>query len=360
MIQDEKDESRKNTDEISIKDVFLNIRKSGKYLRSKWLIILCFGIAGALLGVLYATFNKPLYTAKYTFVLDDENTHSSLGQYAGLASLAGVDLGGGSGGGLFVGDNILELYKSRIMIEKALLSNASFNGKTSSLIERYISFNNLRKKWKDKDGIDNINFTGDPGTFSRKQDSIITDIVEHFNKKILSVSKPDKKLSIIEVDVTANDEEFAKNFDDKLVETVNNFYVLTKTKKTLQNVTVLQKQADSVRTILNSSISGVAAAADVSPNANPFMQSLRVPSQRKQVDVQTSSAIYSGIVQNLELAKVTLRQETPLIQVIDPPVLPLTISKTKKLTGGIGGFFIGVFASAFILLVAKIYNMIIK
>jgi len=359
MERSKAQESRENADEISFKDVILKLRRAFKYLKSKWLIILCFGIAGALIGVAYATFKKPQYTAKCTFVLDEGSSHSSLGQYAGLASLAGIDLSN-NGGGLFEGDNILELYKSRTMIEKALLSNASFDGKTYSIIERYINFNHLRKKWKDKDGIDSINFNGNPQTFNRKQDSIISDLTELFNKKILSVSKPDKKLSIIEVDITSDDELFAKNFNDKLVETVNNFYVLTKTKKTLHNVAILQKQADSVRAILNNSISGVAAAVDVSPNANPMMQSLRVPSQRKQVDVQTSSAIYSGIVQNLELAKVTLRQETPLIQVIDEPVLPLKITKISKAQALIIGMFVLAFLASFFLLLKKTFNTTIN
>ena len=330
MIQNEKSEIRQNTDEISVKDILVNIDRTFKYLKSKWLVILCFGVIGGALGLAYALFKKPLYSATSTFVLDEGSTRSGLSQYAGLASLAGVDLGG-TGGGLFEGDNILALYKSRSMIEKALLDSASFNGKTSLLIERYINFNHLRKQWKEKDHIDSINFNGNSETFNRKQDSIITDIAEQFNKKILSVSKPDKKLSIIEVDVTDHDELFAKNFNDKLVETVNNFYVLTKTKKSTQNVWVLQHQADSVRAILNSSISGVATAADAAPNANPFRQTLRVPSQRRQVDVQTNGAIYSGIVQNLEIAKVTLRQETPLIQVIDSPVFPLLSRKILKL-----------------------------
>lgn len=353
MLQDEKSGNRQNADEISVKDVFVKIREVATYLKSKWIPILCLGIAGALIGILYATFKKPVYTAKYTFVLDEQSSHGGLSQYAGLASLAGLDLGG-SGGGLFSGDNILELYRSRTMIEKTLLANVSFNGKTTSLIERYITFNHLRKRWKDKDGINDINFNGNPENFNRKQDSIITDIAEQFNKKILYITKPDKKLSIIEVDVTSNDELFAKNFNDKLVETVNNFYVLTKTKKSLRNVTMLQKQADSVRTILNNSISGVAAAVDVSPNANPFMQSLKVPSQRKQIDVQTNSAIYSGIVQNLEIAKVTLRQETPLIQVIDSPVLPLKITAASKVVDLIVGFVLGCIAMALVLTVQRI------
>lgn len=292
--------------------------------------------------MMYSIFKKPLYTASSTFVLEDGNKGGGLSQYAGLAAMAGIDLGGGSGSnGIFQGDNILELYKSRLMIEKTLLSKNTFNGKQQLLIDRYIEFNNLKKRWREKDNIGNISFAGNPDNFNRTQDSIITELVTLFNKSLLVVSKPDKKIAIIRVDVTDKDELFAKNFNQKLVETVNEFYLQTKTKRSEQNIKILQRQADSVRTVLNNSIYGVASALDASPNPNPSLQILKAPSQRKQVDVQASTAIYSEIVKNLELSKMSLRQETPLIQIIDVPVFPLHVTKPNIVVATILGGFLG-------------------
>jgi hypothetical protein len=295
--------------------------------------------------------------ANCSFVLDEDSKGGGLSQYAGLASLAGIDVSGGGGSGIFQGDNIIELYKSRLMITKALLNKSSFNGKDELLIDRYIDFNKLRAQWKEKN-IGNITFNGDPEKFNRTQDSIINDLVETINKKVLNVSKPDKKLSIIDVQVSTTDELFSKEFTNVLVQTVNNFYIQTKTQKSNQNVQTLQKQADSVRSVLNSSISGVASASDASPNANPLLASLRVPSQKKQVDVQASSEIYGEVVKNLEVSKMMLRQETPLIQVIDSPILPLKVSKTGKLFGLISGILLGVLASVFILVFLRIFKTI--
>jgi capsular polysaccharide biosynthesis protein len=341
-----------NSDEISFKDIFFQIRAGIKYLRKRWLIILIAAMIGGLLGMMYAIFKKPQYIAVCTFVLD-EGSGGGLGEYAGLASLAGIDINGTGGAGMFRGDNILELYKSRLMIEKALLSSAEFDGRKELLIDRYINYNKLRTAWKEKH-IDNISFAGDPGKFNRKQDSIITDFVDLFNKKVLNVTKPDKKLNIIYVSVTSHDEPFAKEFADKIVETVNNFYVQTKTKKTYQNVQILQRQADSVKKELNTSISGVASAIDAAPNANPTLLTIRVPSQKKQVDVQASTAIYTEIVKNLEIGKITLRQETPLIQVIDKPVLPLREKKAGEISSTIEGAMLFAFLICFFLIVKKL------
>ena len=344
-----------DSEEISLKELVLKVKSAIAYLKSKWVLIMACGIIGGLLGLAYSFYRKPLYIATSTFVLEDSKGGGGLGQYAGLASLAGIDIGGGAGG-IFQGDNIIELYRSRVMLEKTLLSPVEIEGKKQLLIDRYINFNKLRDKWKEKDHITSINFYGDPDKFNRKQDSIISDLVGLFRIKILGVDKIDKKLNILKVDVATNDELFSKEFNNKLVETVNNFYTETKTKKSSQNVMILQKQADSVKRVLNSSIGGVASAIDAAPNANPSLVTLRVPSQRKQVDVQANSAIYGEIVKNLEVSKISLRQETPLIQVIDKPVLPLFVDRLSKVKGFIVGAFLGCFLIVLILSVRKIFK----
>ncbi|WP_310092598.1 lipopolysaccharide biosynthesis protein [Mucilaginibacter pocheonensis] len=291
-------------------------------------------------------------------MLEDGNKASGLGQYSGLASMVGLDIGGTGGSGIFQGDNIIELYKSRLMLEKTLLSEVVIDGKKQMLIDRYIDFNKLRVQWKEKNHINNISFDKDPSHFTRTQDSIVSDIVELFNKKVLMVSKPDKKLSIIRVEIVSEDELFARDFTLKLVETVNNFYTQTKTKKSNQNVNILQRQADSVKRVLNYSITGVASSIDATPNANPLLLTLKVPSQKKQVDVQASTAIYAEIVKNLELSKISLRQEVPLIQVIDEPVLPLTKERVGKLKGIIAGGFLAGFLCMVFIICRKVFKSI--
>jgi hypothetical protein len=343
---------------ISVQETLTNMRSAVGDLKRKWKLIILITFLGAVTGLFYSIFVKPKFTAICTFALEDGGREGMLGQYAGLAALAGLDLDNGSS--IFKGDNIFELYKSRLMIEKTLLTKVDFAGKQQRLIDRYIGANNLLEKWRDKDDIKQINFDGDPEKFSRKQDSLITDIAGIFNKKYLEVSKPDKKLSILKVVFTANDELFAKKFADALVENVNTFYVDTKTKKSATNVQILQRQADSIRVVLNSSLYGVASAIDAAPNANPALLTLRVPSQKKQVDVQANTAIYGEVVKNLELSKMSLRQQTPLIQFIDQPILPLINDKVSKKKGTVLGALGGFFLVMLILIAKKMFDALMK
>jgi hypothetical protein len=224
------------------------------------------------------------------------------------------------------------------------------------LINRFIDFNELQDKWIKKVDLSKLDFSIPKSQFSRSQDSVINELVIDINKKYLSVAKIDKKLSIIKVSFINKDEPFAKSFTDNIVQKVNQFYIETKTKKSSENLNVLQKQADSVKNVLNKSIGGVASAVDANPNMNPAFQTLRVPSQRRQVDVQASGAVYQEIVKNLEMAKITFRKDKPLIQIIDEPVFPLENDRVGKLIGLVLGGLIGGFLTVLFLLVKKMLS----
>lgn len=340
-------------DEISLKELVLKIREWYRYLLTKWKVIVLAGIVGGLIGFTYAYLKKPIYTAECTFVLEEQGAGGGLGQYAGLASMVGIDIGGAGGSGLFQGDNIIELYKSRRMIEEALLTEARFHGMRRLLIDYYIEFNGLREKWANSPRLKSISFNIPKSKFKLQHDSIITQIVQVVNKENLIVQKLDKKLNIISVRMTSEDEQFSKAFTDAIVQTVNRFYLETKTKKSLENLMILQKQADSIRQILNTSIRRSAMAVDANPNANAALQVLRVPLQRNQVDVQASSAIYAEVAKNLEIARISLRKETPLIQLVDRPVLPLRKTKVGQWRGTVIGAFILSFLAVLLMILGK-------
>jgi len=342
---------------ISVYDIYVKMRSAARYISKKWLPIFLSMLVGTIIGTAYSLFAPIKYLAISSFVVAD-NEGSALNQLAGIASIAGLSLGNQNS--VFKGDNLLELYKSRKIIEKTLLSRATFNGKQLRLIDRYTEVNKLKERWEDHDHLKNITFNGDPQQFNRAEDSIITDIWMLFNKKYLDVSRPDKKLGTIKVSFTSNDELFAKTFDDQLVVTVNQYYKIIKTMDAAENEAILQKQYDSVKSVLNRSLSGVASALDASPNANPALQILHVSSQKQQVEVQANSAIYAELAKNLEVSKINLQQQTPLVQMIDEPVLPLANNHVRLVTAIVIGAIIAFFVAVSILLVNKFLRTILS
>jgi hypothetical protein len=353
--------SNMDSDEISLKELILKLQEWWKYLLSKWLFIVIAMSLGAIGGFIYASMKKPLYIAELTFVLDDGKQESALGNYAGIASQFGFNLGGEGGKGVFEGQNLLTFMLSRSMIERTLLTTVDVKGKKETLAEFYININRLRKKWiKANSKLQNIRFLpgASPSEFTLEQSSLIGSIYGDLVERYLVVGVQNKKSSFLSVKVTSNNELFSKYFAEALVKVVSDFYVDTKIKKSLNNVTILKHQVDSVRGKFNSAVSGVASAIDANPNPNRARQSLGVPTQRKQVDAQANQAMLIELMKNLAISQISLREETPLIQVIDRPVLPLPKIIFTQFKGVISGVIWGALIMIFLLITIRVFKNI--
>lgn len=345
-------------DEISLKELIQKGKKWFSYLLSQWKIIVLAGVIGAVLGLAYSFIKKPVYTATLSYALEDEKSGSGLGALS-LASSFGFDLGS-SGGGVFSAANLMEFFKSRSMVEKTLLSPVVFQGKNISLAEMYIQDKKWRDNWKEKPKLKSIQFLPNANRkqFTREQDSILGLIYSDLSKSGLTVEQKDKKVAIGTITTQSANEFFAKYFTESLVKEVSYFYVTTKSKKARMNMDILQRQTDSIRRELNGAITGVAVANDNTFGLNPAMNVRRAPSARRQVDVQANTAILTELVKQTELAKVTLRKETPLIQVIDRPILPLKKEQFGKIKGFAMGGFLAVFFVVFGLIIRRVLKLL--
>jgi uncharacterized protein involved in exopolysaccharide biosynthesis len=353
------DQQQIDNDEISLKELIQKIQEWIAYLKTQWKLIIGIAALGGILGFVYASFQKPSYLATTTFVLE-EDKGGGMGGAMGLASSFGFDLGGG-GGGLFTSSNIIELMKSRLVVEKTLLNPVNVAGKEISLADYYIQINKLNEGWAKKPTLANINFpvNADRTKFSLAQDSILQTISAGLTKSNLVIAQKDKKVSIISVTVKTESELFSKLFCEQLLKETSDFYIETKSKKSRLNVDILQHQADSIRAELNSAITGVATASDNVYNLNPALNVKRTPSTRRQVDVQANTAILTQLVAQLELSKVSLRKETPLVQLIDRPILPLEKDKVGRLKSLVLGGFLAGFLTVLYLVFGKLYRKMV-
>ncbi len=349
-----------DNDEISLKELIQKIQEWIAYLKTQWKLIVGIAALGGIIGFVYASFQKPNYLATTTFVLEEDKGGGGLGGAMGLASSFGFDLGGG-GGGLFTSSNIIELMKSRLVIEKTLLNPVQVAGKEISLADYYIQLNKLKEGWAKKPALANISFpaNADRSKFSLLQDSILQTISAGLTKNNLVIAQKDKKVSIISLTVKTESELFSKLFCEQLLKETSDFYIETKSKKSRLNVDILQHQADSIRAELNGAITGVAAASDNVYNLNPAFNVKRTPSTRRQVDVQANTAILTQLVAQLELSKVSLRKETPLVQLIDRPILPLEKDKVGRLKSLVLGGFLAGFLTVLYLVFGQLYRKMV-
>jgi hypothetical protein len=344
-------------DEITLKELLLKAKEWYTYLLFQWKMIVLTGIVGALLGLGYSFYKKPVYTATLTYALEDGKAQG--GGLGSLASSFGFDIGGAGGNsGAFSGANLMELFKSRAMVEQTLLAPVTQNNKTISLAEMYIQDQRWREKWVEKPTLKSITFlhNTDRTKFTRAQDSIFGVIYNDLSNNALTVDQKDKKVAIGTITMKGTNEYFAQQFNLALTNTVTDFYIETKSKRAKENMDILVRQTDSIRGELNGAITGVAVANDNTFGLNPALNVKRVPSARRQVDVQANTAILTEIVKQAELAKVTLRKETPLIQVIDQPILPLPKEKFGKAKGILLGGILAGFLTILGLIIRRIFK----
>ena len=339
------EESLQNSsDEISIKELIHKMQSLWKFLFSKWLVILLFGILGAAIGFGYAFLQPIKYTSKLSFVVEDGK--SGGGGLASLAGQFGFDLGGaGGGGGVFSGDNILLFLKSEGLVRETLLTSYDEVGKTT-LADRYAEVAKLKEGWKKNPKVGVVEFSPFVAkVMPRKEDSLMQAIVKGIILSELSVSKPDKKASFIEVKVSSKDELFAKLFAERLVKVATDRYIESKTKTKALNISKLQYKADSLASLLNNKTYAAAVSQQSLVDANPALRTAPIASEISSREKTMAATIFAEVVKNLEISKTILNQETPVIQMVDQSTFPLPkerVSKLKSLILGglLAGFFI--------------------
>lgn len=346
-------------EQVSLKQVLLIFGQWISYLWSKKILLIIAVIVGAVVGLIYSYVRKPTYEASLTFVLEDSQS-GGLGGYAGIASQFGIDLGslGGGTSGVFSGDNIIDFLTSRLMVEKALLS-PDLPGSKQSLADRFATLKELPEKWAKKSPeLANIHFPPDlpRDKFTPMQDSCLGAIYKLVTDKYLDISKTYKTSSFIMVTCTSSDPIFAKFFTEKLVKEATTFYVKTKTQRAQANVDHIQHTADSIESELNKKTYALAFSQD--RNVNPLRSAATVSTDVMNRDKLVLQTMYAEVVKNLELSKLSMMQETPIIQIVDTPILPL-VNKNfgLALSAIIGGLVLG-FVMMMFLMVRLFYRRV--
>ncbi|MCG9900361.1 MAG: hypothetical protein MH132_10200 [Hydrotalea sp.] len=320
------------SDEISLKDLILKIKEWVAYLKTQWWKIAIAGILGGLIGFVYAWMQPITYTAKTTFVVEDGKSSGGLSGLASLAGQFGVDMGGG-GGGLIAGENILYYFKSESLVREVLLSPWD---NTKTFGDFYIEFNGFKKAWSKQLNFEVLKISENKSriVYQRTIDSLLNILVQKIIKSELQIKKIDKKAGFIELSSIMRDEQFSKRFNEQLVNIAINRYVNLKTQRQKKTVDILQSRVDSLTLLLNQK-TGISAALQTQNSTmdmNPIFRT--VPTIKSELALREKNmlgSIYIEVVKNLEMAKFTLSQETPVIQIVNNPIYPLEKYKYSKL-----------------------------
>ncbi|MDE3142894.1 MAG: hypothetical protein KGL19_01985 [Bacteroidota bacterium] len=337
-INQNKNSNYPEEEEFSFKKLFQKWIDDIVYALRFWPKLFVAGSIGALIFLIAAWMRPITYTARLTFVVEESKTGGG-SLASALSGQFGFDIGSLTGSnGVLAGDNVLELLKSHSLIKKTLLSAYNDSG-SYSLADQYASIYGWKEKWKNSSKVGReINFSTNQQQFSRLEDSLLHLITKQIAEEELSISKPDKKLGFFEIQITTRDEKFSQLFSERILKFATDFYVETKTRRLRGNVDRLERRADSLGLLLNRKTYSAADANLMLLDGNPAYASPSVSAEISSRDKAMQGIIYSEIVKNLEISKTALIQETPTVQVVDSPEMPLKKNKFSKLMAIVLGF----------------------
>jgi hypothetical protein len=151
----------------------------------------------------------------------------------------------------------------------------------------------------------------------------------------LNVEKKNKKSSIITLEVSSSDQVFSKIFEERLMKKTSDLYIDIKTGNLSRSIEKIQRKADSLQYTLNSTT-----------DRRNYIN-LSIPNEGITRDKNVTSALYGEVVKNLETMKLTLINQTPVIQILDAPKFPLFNQRTPARYFLLIGFAVGIVISLF-------------
>lgn len=342
-------------DPLSPKILLQQLKETLAYLRSKWLVLIVAGIITGSAGAIYMAQKKTLFKAEITFAIDEGQAQKGNSEFSEFSEQLG--LGSVDGGTIFSSSkNIEELLKSRLIIEKTLRSTIEIDGKKLLLADFFLDSLNYRSKWITNGPYPEIDFhkiktNKDEILF---ENNIIRNIYKVIISKNIQISEKSKGSSITLVTCLSEHQLFSKYFLEKLISEVTQYYIDSKTRRSKINLSIIEKRNDSVKNAYVSSVYGRASMNDA--DINLVRQTPSVPSEKKQTDVQILRSAYIDLSRSIESAKTSLMNVTPLIEIIDTPILPLDVIKPSVMKNFFLFFLVGSFLGIVYLISSRVYR----
>ncbi|MEP6645504.1 MAG: hypothetical protein ABJC12_00325 [Saprospiraceae bacterium] len=327
-------------EDTSLKDWLIGARDYTREVIRYWYIPLFFASI-AVTYQLYRYYNyEALYSAKITFSVDEDEGGGS----SGLASVLGQFGFGGVRPVRYNLDKILELSKSRRVVQQTLFSRITIDGKSD-----YIA-NHLMRIYKLNGSVSKTEspfyFTLDSiPAFSMKENENLLNVYNFIigppdqPKKALLNASYNEDTNIMSLTTTTTNEILSAELAKRMFESLSNYYVTKAIEKQVKTYKIVSEKRDSVLAVLKSVEYQLANFKDT--HRNLLMRTDQVSELRLQRELTALTAMYAEVLKNTEVADFALRSKTPFIQVIDSPILPLAPARLSLLRQLLIGIFIG-------------------
>lgn len=322
-------------------------------LKEKWLII---GITTlfTIAGTIYAFSLKEEFISEGKILPEIQSKGGSIGQFAGLAALAGVDLGSASGGADAVRPDLYpDVLKSTPFFLR--LFQEKIKDKTNKELTFQTFYNKevLDGKLKEKDQKIKYPQSDNYISFNRQTEKNIKDLKERI------VCTYDKKVGVITISIKMPDPVVAANVARFSMNYLTDYIINYRTEKQKRDLDFLAERLNTAKGKYYNNQSKKASYTDQMPLNSLRLQSADLQRERIESEYKISSSFYNSLLQKYEEAKLKMQQETPVIKVLEPPVVANLKSEPKRAILLIISVVLGIFfSSLFALIIKKNYSKI--
>ncbi len=325
---------------INLKELYRVIWKE------KWLIIAITSVI-TLSGVAYALLAREEFGTHGKILPEVQGKGGSLGQFSGLAAIAGIDLSTMSG---YMDAVRPDLYADVINSTPFFLSLLKHEVHTKE--NRKLTFDEfyheIFENGKEVDEEDLIKYPvkEDGITLINLRDEYrLRSLKERINAVF------DKKTGVITIYTLMPDPvvaaEVTKFAMEYLVDYVKNY----RTQKMRQEVEYLKHQLDQSQKKYYSTQETKAKYSD--EFRGMMLQSADIKRERLDLEYKISSTFYNEILKKYEEAQFKLHQETPVFAILEPPVAPAEKTKPRRTLIVLACMFFGGVLSTAIALIRK-------
>lgn len=333
----EKIEQNIDSDEITLKELILKVIEFYREILKYWyIVLLCILIAFAYLFYEKVT-TLVKYPAALTFMLNDDGesgTNSGVGMILGS-----LGIGGKKGGETANLEKILQLFKTRAVIDRALLKRIDLNDKNDFLVNHIIDEYGLeylldeyqRMSWKKQilDEDPNFRMKHDSIAIYTENEQVMMKIVYDNvvgsvgrGIKALMTSSLDEDSGIMAVSVSTTSELLTIEMLNTVYEQLSLFFIEKAIEKQQKTFDILSEKNDSISRVLLQSEYELADFKDSNRKLVTVKGYLK--EQRLERQVKILNVMYAEAIKNLEISDFALKRRKPYVQLIDSPMRPLS------------------------------------
>ena len=343
-------------DEITLKELILKIQEYYREVVKNWKWVVFITIPFVAWFLYKAMTTPDTYTATLTYMVN-EDEGGNLGGVSSILSQFGL---GGGGNSDFNLDKIVQLSKSRRIINAVLLEKAIVGGKEDYLANHIMRIYSMHKYWK-KSKLKDFWFNRDTiDVFSRLENialkAVYGKVVGASNTKVKGLFKSgySETSGILTISIRSESEDLSKMLAIRIYENLSLFYIDKSIEKQRATYNIVREKRDSIESVLNKTQYLFLKFDDA--NKGVQLNQYRARKLKLQRDLNVQSIAYAEVLKNLEIADFALKRSTPFFQAIDVPVEPIPLIRESKLKALLLGSFIGGFLSVFFLVVRKLFR----